>query len=170
MSSYVKESIADSLVNLMKKNSFESISITEICDCAQVNRASYYRNFKSKEEVLLYKVQLLWQRWDKEYSTLISEDALKQIADTFSFFLSIRGVLIPIYSAGLPHILLRHISVLIGPNNEDDIEDVFRRSFFTLGIYGVASEWIKRGMTQSPEEMASLIAEKIMYTSQNLAR
>lgn len=46
--------IVQSLVYLMRKKSFHEIKITEICKKAGVSRLSYYRNFESKEDIVLY--------------------------------------------------------------------------------------------------------------------
>ena len=46
---YVVEHITDALLKLMKEQSFNDISISQICDEAGVGRASFYRNFENKE-------------------------------------------------------------------------------------------------------------------------
>ena len=49
---YVVEHITNALISLMEKHSIHDLSISQICDEAQVGRASFYRNFQSKEDVL----------------------------------------------------------------------------------------------------------------------
>ena len=49
-----KDLIVQSLLYLMKKKSFHEIKITEICRKAGVSRLSYYRNFESKEDIVLF--------------------------------------------------------------------------------------------------------------------
>ena len=49
----VKQSITQALLQLMQAESFESISITDITKRAGVSRVSFYRNFDSKEDVLI---------------------------------------------------------------------------------------------------------------------
>ena len=50
--SFVKEQITHALLSLMKHHPFEDITITEIVKNALVSRASFYRNFINKEDIL----------------------------------------------------------------------------------------------------------------------
>ena len=48
-----EQRIATALLGLLNVKSFDRISITEITEKAAVSRVSYYRNFSSKEDILL---------------------------------------------------------------------------------------------------------------------
>lgn len=50
--SYVANKITETLLDLLKKYDLNKISISALCDKAGVGRASFYRNFNSKEDVL----------------------------------------------------------------------------------------------------------------------
>ena len=49
----MKEYITEALLQLMKKKEFEKLTIEEITSKAGVNRSTYYRNFKSKEMIII---------------------------------------------------------------------------------------------------------------------
>ena len=49
----VRESLALALIRLLKKKDFSSITVSEIVKLAGVSRSSFYRNFESKEQLLL---------------------------------------------------------------------------------------------------------------------
>ena len=48
-----KECIVTALLRLMKVKSYSSISITDITNLAGVSRMAYYRNYKSKDDILI---------------------------------------------------------------------------------------------------------------------
>ena len=50
--SYVKSRILEALLELTRERSFGEISISALTERAGVGRASFYRNFKSREDVL----------------------------------------------------------------------------------------------------------------------
>ena len=50
---HVKTSIINALIDLMKEKNFDAISVSEITARAGVSRVSYYRNFDSKEDILI---------------------------------------------------------------------------------------------------------------------
>ena len=55
----VKEYITDSLLSLISKTTLDKITVTDIIKKAGVSRVSFYRNFKSKENILeIYLTQI----------------------------------------------------------------------------------------------------------------
>lgn len=42
---YTKRSICDALVSLLKEKPLEKISVTEVCQRADVNRSSFYKHY-----------------------------------------------------------------------------------------------------------------------------
>ncbi len=59
----VKESIMIALVRLLEKKRMDEISIMEIARVAGVNRSSFYRNFESKEQVLVAYINHIYRRF-----------------------------------------------------------------------------------------------------------
>ncbi|MEO1768900.1 MULTISPECIES: TetR/AcrR family transcriptional regulator [Enterococcus] len=58
-SDYSKNQILVSLIDNMRNQEFEKISIKEIVDQAEVSRKTFYRNFDSKIEVLVLEVDAI---------------------------------------------------------------------------------------------------------------
>ena len=56
-------------------------------------------------------------------------------------------------------ILLGTILKICGPVPEDANATAYAKAFIAYGIYGAVSEWIRRGMTESAEELAALMAQ-----------
>ena len=52
-----KECILTALLRLMEEKSYESISITDITTLAGVSRMAYYRNYTSKDDILLKRLE-----------------------------------------------------------------------------------------------------------------
>lgn len=48
----LKESITIAFFQLLEKNDFNDIKITDICERAGVSRTGFYRNFKDKKEII----------------------------------------------------------------------------------------------------------------------
>ena len=57
---YLKECMGTALLELMKEKPIEKISIEEMTAKADVGRSTYFRYFKSKDEVLSFKITCLW--------------------------------------------------------------------------------------------------------------
>ena len=69
----VQEWMATALLDLMKEQSYDSITITQITQKAGVSRMTYYRNYVEKEDILEF------------YGNYLSELFAQKIRDTDSF-------------------------------------------------------------------------------------
>lgn len=65
----VIECITTALLEMMRKQSFDSITITDLTKRAGVGRVSFYRNFTSKKEILARYLDKLLQEWGSEFES-----------------------------------------------------------------------------------------------------
>ncbi len=56
-----KQDLADTVFKLLKTKPYEQISIQDIVDKAGFSRMAYYRNFKSKNEIVQYYLHKITQ-------------------------------------------------------------------------------------------------------------
>ena len=66
MKKFLKECMADALIQLLKTKELDKITISEVCLLAGVNRSTWFRNFKDKKEAISYKLVTLWYNWTNE--------------------------------------------------------------------------------------------------------
>lgn len=163
-SSYVKNCMADALLELSESRRYEAITITDLCDRAQVSRVSFYRHFDSKDDILLFRFTSRYEAWMRahpEYDSE-SEDSLIQAEGFFEFMLSERGFLEALVRLDKMSVLLDFLHNLIGPNVGDDAGERFYRSFYIHGCFGIYCEWVEMGMVQSPGEMSRFIHQGLV--------
>ncbi|MGM9522488.1 MAG: TetR/AcrR family transcriptional regulator [Oscillospiraceae bacterium] len=58
-----KNALSSSLLKLMMYKSFDEISISDITERAGLSRQTFYTNFQKKEDILLYLLHRLFQRY-----------------------------------------------------------------------------------------------------------
>lgn len=63
---YVIGHITDALLKLLREKPIEAISISELCGLAGIGRASFYRNFNSKEDILRSYIHGLFRNGRRE--------------------------------------------------------------------------------------------------------
>ncbi|MDG2954076.1 TetR/AcrR family transcriptional regulator [Bisgaard Taxon 10/6] len=154
----VKESITEALLRLMKKKNFDTISITEITALAGVSRISFYRNFESKEDVL---IKHLYERAITSFTALHADTVRERLIGLFKVTDELGDVLDLLYSQGLSHLFLRYFAFVIGAKPEQSNEDAFRSSIMMGLCFGSLDEWIKRGRLESPEVMVDILQNTI---------
>ncbi|CQR25210.1 transcriptional regulator [Streptococcus varani] len=82
-----RESIETALLHLMEKKELPQISISELVKKAGVSRNAFYRNYKSKEEILELAYERASQQWMDKWKELQSKMHKTGVPQTFSDFL-----------------------------------------------------------------------------------
>ena len=154
---FLKECLADAFIELLEEKPAGRITVTEIAARAGVGRTTYFRNFSCKEDMLSFKLIRMWQRWAEERELAERYDfSLDNALTFFEFNLSIRPLLELMHERGLQtSVYNAFYENMYRPRNADSL-DVYRRRFYSYGVYGVLDEWIERGFAESPKQMAEL--------------
>ena len=150
---YVVEHITASLLELMKTKHIDKISIGELCNSAGVGRASFYRNFKSKEDVISKHLKALLDNW---WLNTIQQPDFNLIEAIFTHYWNNRELCHRLYEQGLSHLNLQSIKEACGPKSEHENVFAYTTAYFSYGLYGWIDEWFHRGMQETPKEMAAL--------------
>ena len=67
----------------MKEKNFDAISVSEITARAGVSRISYYRNFDSKEDILIGSLNDLMSRFSDEINAVPSHTPTRRVMTVF---------------------------------------------------------------------------------------
>lgn len=81
-----QEMFMDALLQLMKEHPFSAISVTTICQKADLSRQTFYLLFKTKENILDLKFNRIFER----YVQIITNEpqlSTRKVADWFTNFL-----------------------------------------------------------------------------------
>lgn len=154
--SYVIEHITDALLELMRSKPIEDISISELCEVAGIGRASFYRNFNSKEAILRGHIQNIFQDWtngDKQDANQPLSELLKSM---FTHFETHRSFYELLNQRNLIYLLKDVIIGICGPNPEHSKTEAYARAYVAYALYGWIEVWFQRGMKETAEEIAGL--------------
>lgn len=160
---FLKECIADALLRLLKRKRLDKITVTEITELANVARATYYRSFRSKEEVLVYKVDLLLDAWVRQEKDCAHTDEKEVFISLFRYLLTVREELETIVQAGMEQVLLLANYRVFEPSSETPLADQYKFCYHAMGLSGVILSWIKRGMRESPETMGEIVVHTLFW-------
>lgn len=163
-----KECIVTALLRLMQEKPYDSISITDITNLAGVSRMAYYRNYKSKDEILI-------KRLEDEESKLIEKiggeraDSIKTIISYVAcFFQENSEVIKATYEAGLAHLMSNMLSRRIYdyfPVAGASTSGRYAVHFYVGAIFSVFRLWFDEGMKESAEDISNMIFEFINMES-----
>lgn len=155
--SYVLNQITEAMVELLKEKEMSNISISELCDKAQIGRTSFYRNFESKEEIIEFIIERKIDEWDSSRDKE-SEEGISQFFGQLTGHLKVNEELyLLLEKRELLHLLLNVLLKKTGPTNEDSNVWAYTKAFITYGTFGWLQTWISRGMQESAEEMTQML-------------
>lgn len=164
-SKFVRECIVMSLIELMKTESYDSISITDITSKAGVSRMTYYRNYKSKDDILdTYMDEVGRAIHDKLIEHKERNDYYLYFLDLFDYLGRHSEVGVVVYKANLGDLIQKHINknMFLTFSPKDDSPEARYRCLFVAGaFYNMFAEWIKGGKKESCEELARICSSMI---------
>ena len=162
-----KNKIIQALFKLMKKERFSEITVTEIIQEAGVARATYYRNFDSKEEI----IEAYLEEFRSESSTLpiardLSPEAFsyENLVARLTFISSQKEHFLLLYQNGFYEFLQTETNqfaeLVMGdmPSRSVERYNIYLISGATLNLI---LQWMKNDCKETPEEIATLFAKRL---------
>ena len=154
--SYVKEQITKTLLLLLETKNIDDISISELTNAAEIGRVSFYRNYKSKEDILRQEAGRLLTQWGSLFQSMPSNEYNSFFLSLFDFFHANKAFFTTLYQSGLSHIIMDTIVATAEISPQTQNLEAYLKSFWAYGVYGWIIEWIKRGMQESSQELLKL--------------
>lgn len=107
----VKRSITNALFALMNEKSLSGIQVTELVNRAGVARASFYRNYSSKEDVLITLIRDVLEQFREEMNMERgSIYCYENVLLSFQYFQRYRDYLLNLYRSGFLSALLEELN------------------------------------------------------------
>ena len=151
---FLKECLSDALIQLMREKDFEKISIKEIADTAGLGRATWFRNYTSKNEALTFKFVQVWNRWADEHAIAVRDRFdLANAKNFFQFNYEIKHILEIVYTSNMQSAIYDAFYQVMMPQYGANAKECYQARFYSYGLFGLLDEWIKRGFKESVEEM-----------------
>ena len=155
---YVMGRITKATLDLLEDHELSDISVSQICQTAQVSRNSFYRNFESREDVLARHVSALLESWSKAYQEHATGSNAEMYGSLFAYLKKHGKLLLLLKRRGLFHLFEQEFMRIWGPKAELENVAAYTVAFVSYGIYGWIEEWIARSMQESAEEMTALLS------------
>ena len=150
--------IADALFSLMKRKPFQKIAITEICEEAAIGRKTFYRNFDLKEDVIDFRLDVLYRQYEQEIHGMTSEE---QLYHHFEFVKQNAEEFIALYHNGMHEIAYRRFAELLPQTmpiwSADPVEQEYRSAYIISGIEAIQRVWVERGFIESVEDLIGIV-------------
>ncbi|WP_159448011.1 TetR/AcrR family transcriptional regulator [Papillibacter cinnamivorans] len=170
MAKRTQNAIAGAFLSLIRENTYEEISVTDLCRKADVVRKTFYNNFHSKDDVVHYLIDDIFHEMESGMD-LRNMSVREILLNAFRFVTENREALLLFYSRGLIRFAYKSMSAYI---TEDHILTKLDRNAVDARAYkyiaaqisavliSIIETWIENGFEESVEFLAEL-TEALMY-------
>ncbi|MBE6123330.1 MAG: TetR/AcrR family transcriptional regulator [Solobacterium sp.] len=143
----VKDSLTEALLQLMSEKPFAEITVTELTDKAGISRATYYRNYSSKEEIISGFMTRMIDDFHKTYNiTKIADRFVREYADyMLEYTRKYNALLHLVYDSGLSSIYLGCLNRYVLKKHSEEIQSE-KDYYLLLGYCGAEFNLIFSGV------------------------
>lgn len=161
----VKESITNALFFLMQEKTLSEITVTEIIDRAKVARASFYRNYRSKLDVITVFISDILERFrNGREMTSINYRSHQYVKKVLIYFRTYAQYLVDLYNANLISLVIDGVNAFQAALEGDALVSPYKK--YSVSIYGgalfnMALEWARGGCTEPVEDMVDIFCREM---------
>ena len=151
--------MCSALLELMLEKDYTKISIGEIAKKAEVDRSSYYRHFKSKEDIISFFFDMVLKESLDGFTNLSSIDFTLYIHSIYMAFYNYKKEVLLIYRSNLSSLLLDVLSKRFQFSEiaiEFPLTKQYELSYIIGGIYNNLIFWMSRDMNETPDELTEI--------------
>jgi len=164
-----RRAIIDSLLDLMEREPFDGITVSQIAGYAGITRRTFYAHFRDRETALLYRIGEL--KGELLNTLLIGDpkdlNGILQIC--FRFWGGHRHFLLLLHRHRLLHFIqagfdgftawLRDFYTSEAPRRDEKAG--YSSALLSGILWGLLRHWVETGASETPDELIACIAEII---------
>ena len=164
---YTRMVIKNSFVELLKKRPINKITVKEICDKAEINRATFYKHYLDVYDLLDKLKEKIVQANEKSFSETLSfiMEALKADAEIYKSLFSDHGD--PMFPKKVFDICYELDLVMDKSAANEQLSPTQKRwlyDYIAYGCNGILSQWIAENM-QEPISVVVEFAEQLVKST-----
>lgn len=162
---YTRFYIVQALFKLMSEYAFDKISVTDTAEKAGVGRATFYRYFKRKEDVIIYYFDHNTKEFifSQRFYPRCKEDYIKTVIKALTVFKENKEVFKLIKKARLEYIYLDYLNVNFVKTFENDYPDsgIYSPYIYAGMLFNVSMAWLENGCKDNVEDLSRIIVDAI---------
>lgn len=160
--SFTKDCFEDSLFKMMELKPYNKISIQDITKVSGFTRMTFYRNFKSIDQVLAYSLNKRRSYLAKEFSKIdFGANQKDDIEFIFNLLYEIKDYSMILLKNGLSSYLKNEFDSCISKLSLITKGNQYQFLFISGGLFNVYQQWLLSGCKETPKEMSQLILKEI---------
>ena len=170
-----RKEITQALLTLMQDHPYSEITVKQIILEARLARKTFYRNYESKDDVLISMIRDTLHN----YYDIVNTGSSDVLTTVFSFAEKNKEILLLLDKNNMLHIVLQCMNEYgpllrrefvsdSNPFNKlfEGLDSNYLMAFNIGAFWNVISMWIHRGMNDKPEDIMSMIYQYLQRARQ----
>lgn len=175
-----KRLLKNAFIEILNEKNYEQIFVSDIVECADYNRATFYRHYENKEELvnelitdqtegLIDSIRKIYKNRDRLHLEFMPVGEIKifnHIFENRDFYRQWSNLaVIPGFQEKFINSLSSFFKneIVIVSNPVQGLNNHLYTSFYAYGILGLILDWIKSDLTYSPDYMATQLRKILNY-------
>lgn len=157
----LREDIGSAILDLMREKPLDKITVDEISERANVGRATFYRQFGSREEAISYKLYRDWIHFEEAQGIRFEDTSPKEFSKAFfEFIYSLRETNALLIANSRRHCISDAMRLAFeNINNQANKKEYYHDHFRAYGLAGLIEGWIDADYDLTIDEMADLAVD-----------
>lgn len=164
---YTRFYIMQALFKLIDDIDYEKISVTDIVKKAGVGRATFYRYFKRKEDVIVYYLEHNYKdfMFNLRFFPHCKEDHIKMAESVFSKFKENKEHLKAIKKARLEYLYLDYLNEHFTKTFDSDYpkKNSYMPYLYAGMLFNVSMKWLDNDCKEPIETLAQMVVNAIYF-------
>lgn len=164
---YTRHYIVQALFKLMNNYEYEKISVTDIAEKAGVGRATFYRYFKRKEDIIQFYFEHNTKAFvfSQRFYPRCKADHLKIVTEVLTLFKANKEPFKLIKRARLEYVYLDYLNKNFVENFENDHsgENTFTPYIYAGMLFNVSMAWLDGDCAEPVETLAQTIINAVYF-------
>ena len=86
-SKMVKEKICAAATDLIKSHGYEYVTVSNVCNAAEVSVGSFYHHFTNKDDLLGYYLTAAFENYAAEFENISGDDVVSNVVRCFGLYI-----------------------------------------------------------------------------------
>lgn len=155
----VRQKLLFTLLDMMAEQDFDLISVSDLAHRSGVGRASFYRNYTSKEDILQQESARLMRVWGGNLQGDSPEAFSLALISLLDFLKENRDFYLALYDAGMERVLQEAVISQFHAPADAPNDIAYRYHSLAFTFFGWIDAWIRRGMPESGAQLAQMFAK-----------
>ena len=162
---YTRHYIVQALFKLMASYEYEKINVTDIAEKAGVGRATFYRYFKRKEDIIVYYFEHIKKAFEFEQRIYprCKEDYIKIVVNVFTTLKQNKEPLKLLRKAHLEYIYFDYLNknFALMFQSEYNEERSYKPYLYSGMLFNVSMAWLDNDCEDDVKELAYIVVDAI---------